>query len=132
MVGNSLSKHSRQFDHFLLLRRKRHVGKFLSEYVPLFLIVGVDQLWLWSNSSKGQSLLLFIRFQFNQNFISPFSLFPGCILVNVIAACSNFSLNTVRHAGILFTNELHNVTLYYFIEIYTLSQPFFNTYKNSM
>ena len=52
--------------------------------------------------------------------------------MNVIAACSDFSLNTVRDAGILFTNELHNVALYYFIEIYTLSQPFFNTYKNSI
>ena len=46
MVGNSVSKHSRQFDRFLLLGRKRHVGKFLSEYLPLFLILRVDQLQL--------------------------------------------------------------------------------------
>ena len=58
MVGNSLSEQSRQFDCFPLSRRNKHVGKFLSEYVPLLLIVGVDQPWLWSNSNKGQSLLI--------------------------------------------------------------------------
>ena len=62
MVGNSLSEQSRQFDRFPLSRRNKQVKKFLSEYVPLLLIVGVDQPWLWSNSNKGQSLLIFHPF----------------------------------------------------------------------
>ena len=59
MVGDSVSEQSRQSDHFSLSGRNKHVGKFLSEYVPLVLIVEFDQPWLLLNSNKSQSLLIF-------------------------------------------------------------------------
>ena len=62
MVGNLLSEQSLQFDRFLFSGRNKHAGKSLSEYVSLFLIIGVSQTWLRSNSNKGQSLLIFHPF----------------------------------------------------------------------
>ena len=45
MDAHSISDKSHQSDRFSLSGRNKHVEKFLSKYVALFLIVGVDQPW---------------------------------------------------------------------------------------